>query len=128
MWILRAMRSLTVSGTQPGARWVMSDSKRSSLATSQAAPSSRARSTRPSAPIADHLFQQAAGERADRLLHEPRQDRLLDDGLHVPVGDAVQGVHRHGGDLVDEPLGVALGEHPLGGLARAAPRRAPGRG
>ena len=65
--------------------------------------------------VADHLVEQPARHRAHRLLDEPGQHGLLDDGPHVLVGDAVQGVHRDRGDLVDEPLGVPGHEGPLGG-------------
>ena len=65
--------------------------------------------------VANDLLEQAAGERADRLLHESREHGLLDDGLHIAVRDAMQRMGAHGGHLVDEALGVLVGEHPLRG-------------
>ena len=116
VWILRATRSLTAVGTHVGARWVMSDSKRSSLSTSQARISSSDEVDEADVGlVAHHLVEQPAGHGAHRLLDEAWQHGLLDDGAHVLVGDAVQGVHRDRGDLVDEPLGVTGHEGPLGG-------------
>ena len=67
--------------------------------------------------VLDHRLQEMPGDRAQRLPHEPRQQRPADERGHVVVAQPRQRRADRPGALGHDPLGVGAGGKPLAGPA-----------